>query len=119
MPFDQNHEAQTDQLINSIGLPELINLAHARARAREHAAHQALEPPVEVAITDADWQAIRLYAARPVTDLERTQGGLDYLCQTAAECLYRDDRAAALFALLRVLRKVWALQPHLGPSIGL
>jgi len=102
MPID----ADTD--VNAV-----MQAVHTAKRKALQARDKLTQPEVGVAMKR--WDLLRAAMLADLTDAERAQQGLDYLCQSVQDSLAAGDVEDTIFALVRVWRKAWALQPHLGP----
>jgi len=109
-----HHEQAIDGLLDELSPEQIFFRMHERQRKREHAKAKLAQPKAGVSISDADWKLIVDDFTRPITEEDRNPQGIDYLVQTVLDCVNRADREDALFAALRVVRRVWAMQPHLG-----
>ena len=88
---------------------DLFEAIHLEHRHRQHAIAKAAQP------AEATFASVVAVARQPHNDAERSQQGLDYLCQTVQDCIDAGDFDDVIFALVRVWRKCWALVPNLGP----
>ena len=96
---------------------EIFARIHEHRRKRAHAEARAKQPKLGVSSGDGAMQELVKAARKPLDDLDRDAGpgALEYLCETVHDCLDAGDLEDTVFALVRVWRKVWAMQPHLGP----
>ena len=116
MPDIQSHHEQViDGLLDELSPEQIFFRLHERKRKKDHAAAKAAQPTVEVAISDDDWADVMRDLLRPLDDSDKNPQGIDYLVQTVLDCVAREDRTDTFFAAMRLVRRVWALQPHLGP----
>lgn len=107
-----------DGLLDQHSEQELFALVLERKRKTIHAKAKATQPVAGIQIDDAAWVKIEAFAHRPIGKDEEGQGGLDHLTVTVRDCIAARDVDDLLFALLRVWRKCYHLQPHLGPIEG-
>ncbi len=112
---NQKHLDAIDGLLDDLTSEEIDVLKHERKRKREHAAAKLTQPEVTFSISEQDWARLLADLQRPIAESERQMQGLDYLLMTARECLRSGAKEDALFAVLRVVRRTWALTPHMPP----
>jgi hypothetical protein len=94
---------------------------HERRRKRAHAKAKESQPRVHLdkhPHADKLLEAVKAEIRKPITAHEEEGGGMDYLLQTVQECADSGDLDDILFSLVRVVRKSWAWNRHLGPIQG-
>ena len=106
-----------DSLLEGHSEQELFALVLERKRKLAHDKDKTTQPAAGIQLDDVAWAKIEAFARRPIEKDEEGQGGLDHLTVTVQDCITSKDADDLLFALLRVWRKCYHLQPHLG-SIG-
>lgn len=94
---------------------DLFAQIHAGRRKRQHARYKAAQPLLGIEGTAELLAALRAHACAPLTPEERGHEGIDYLLQTVKDTLHGDSLEDALFALVRVWRRMYAHHPALDP----
>jgi len=114
----EQHLAAIDGLLGEVDMAELVVAVHARKRHADHLEVKKGQPALGVELPKEQWDRLVAAMRAPLTAKEATASGVDYLCGTVQDCIDAGDYEDALFALIRLWRKVWAMQPHLGPIEG-
>lgn len=99
-----------DDLLAKADPGQIMMRIHERKRKLEHAAAKAAQPE------KAGREELRDALRAPLTPGEMDPHGLDYLMLTVQDCIETAPLTDLIHALVRVYRKAWAMQRHLGPS---
>ena len=104
--------------------PDLFVRIHERRRKRAHVAAKIVQPALGVRGTaqhDELIAVIRKFFRTPLAkeELACEQGDIEYLLLTVHDTIESGDFEDAVFASLRIARKLWARNAHtLGPIEG-
>jgi hypothetical protein len=111
-------DAQIDELDTQHDENALFVRIHERRRKRGHAAAKASQPALHVrgtALHDGLIETLKAEFRAPITTNEQEPTGMDYLLQTVQDCLDANDFEDSVFAMMRVVRKAYCWNRHLGP----
>jgi hypothetical protein len=109
----EKEKAIRDLVASGGSMETLISQLHTQRRKLELEQARARQP--QVSLSDGFVDAIRDELRRQPTVDEMTPSGMDYLCLSVQDCIDSGNLTDIMFALARVWRKAWFLQPHLGP----
>jgi hypothetical protein len=124
--IDQILDAAEQDGTNPLVIHAMI---HEHRRKRAHAKAKVQQPALGLATASQGLRQggfpdtiteLRTFWRSPLTpeDADASAGAMDYLLQTLDETMDAGDVDDAIFAALRVARKAWAWNPHLGPIEG-
>jgi hypothetical protein len=100
------------ELVAELGLDRLtLMLGEQQRQARA----DVPQPPITITISPEDWLQVSTYYHTPLQPEEKEAGGIDILAQAVFDAVDSNSPEDTLFAALRLSRKMFALQPHLGP----